>query len=269
MENFSIVIISLVTRISHFNVIGMTDIQYLDTARNYRIAYRHQPGEGMGVVFLAGYRSDMGSTKAETLAQYCTQHHIPFTRFDYFAHGISDGDFIDYTIGAAISDTLEVLDNIASREVLLVGSSMGGWVGLQAALQRPQQVKALVGVAAAPDFTDRMYRGLPSPLRRELDDKGVVHLHSDFYDNDYPVAMNFITEARRHFVMEHPIPLSIPTHLLQGQLDDSVPWETALHIAEKLTGDEVTVTLVKDGDHRLNRPQDLALLLEAVGRLRG
>lgn len=243
-------------------------ISYHPSASGYRIAYQHQEGEGTGVVFLCGYRSDMDSTKATALAQWCREKNIPFTRFDYFAHGASDGEFIDYTIGAAISDTLEILDNIAASQVVLVGSSMGGWIGLQAALQRPKQVLGLVGVAAAPDFTERMPKKMPAAMREQLESEGVVYLHSDFYDNDYPVTMHFITEARRHLLMEHPIPLSIPIHLLQGQRDEDVPWETAVHIAEKLTGDDVIVTLIKDGDHRLNRPQDLAQLLESVARIR-
>jgi len=239
------------------------------TASGHRIAYQHQAGEGMGVVFLAGYRSDMESTKAAMLAEHCADQNIPFTRFDYFAHGQSDGDFIDYEIGKALDDTLTVLDDIAVREVILVGSSMGGWLGLLAAIQRPQQVRGFVGVAAAPDFTERlMYKKMLPEQRREIEEKGVLYLHSEYFDNDYPVTLQFIHEARQHLLLDHPIPLSIPIHLLQGQRDEDVPWELALQITEKLVGDDVTVTLIKDGDHRLNRPQDLALLSEAVHRIR-
>ncbi len=242
-------------------------MDYLETKIG-RIAYQHQKGAGMGVLFCGGYRSSMESTKAQALAEWCGAQGAPFTSFDYYAHGASDGAFVDFTIGSAIAAALEVLDNVAPEQMLIVGSSMGGWVGLQAALQRPMQVKAFVGIAAAPDFTDRlMMKQFPPALRQQLEDEGVIHLQ-DFDDNEYPVTMNFITEARRHLLLEHPIPLSIPTHLLQGQRDAEVPWDTALLLAEKLTGDEVGVTLVKDGDHRLNRPQDVQLLLEAVARLR-
>jgi pimeloyl-ACP methyl ester carboxylesterase len=252
-----------------------TDIEnmhpsYHTSSNGYRIAYRHQEGEGMGVIFCCGYRSDMDSTKATALAGWCGERNIPFTCFDYFAHGASDGELIDYTIGHALNDTLEILDTVAAKEVVLVGSSMGGWVGMLAAMQRPLQVKAMLGVAAAPDFTERlMYKKLPPELRKQLEEEGVIYLYSEMSDSDYPVPLNFITEARRHLLLEHPIPLSIPMHLLQGQLDDSVPWDTALAIAEKVIGDEVTVTLVKDGDHRLNRPQDLRGMLNALERLRG
>jgi esterase/lipase len=111
-----------------------------------------------------------------------------------------------------------------------------------------------------------MYQKLPPALRAELEREGVIQLPSEFSD-DYPVSMNFITEARRHLLLDHPIPLSIPVQLIQGQMDEEVPWETALTISEKLTGDDVTVTLVKDGDHRLNRPADFALMFEAIARL--
>ena len=247
----------------------MTNPSYLTTESGQRIAYQRQAGEGVGVVFLHGYRSDMESTKAAALAECCAAHHMPYTRFDYLCHGQSDGEFIDFRIGRALESTLDILDHAAAEEVILVGSSTGGWVSLLAALQRPRQVRGIIGVAAAPDFTERlMYRQFSPEQRVTLEREGVLHLHSDYFDNDYPVPLEFITEARRHLLLDHPIPLSIPVHLLQGQLDDSVPWETAIQIGEKLTGDEVTITLIKDGDHRLNRPQDLSLLTESLLRMR-
>ena len=247
----------------------MTSHLTLTTESGQSIAYRRQAGEGVGVIFLHGYRSDMASTKAAALAEFCAAQNIPYTRFDYYCHGESDGEFIDFRIGKALESALEILDQVAGEEVILVGSSTGGWVSLLAALQRPRQVRGIVGVAAAPDFTERlMYQRLSPQQRATLEREGVLYLHSDFFNNDYPVPLEFITEARRHLLLDHPIPLSIPVHLLQGQQDEDVPWETALQIGEKLTGDDVTITLVKDGDHRLNRPQDLALLTEAVARMR-
>lgn len=244
------------------------DISYHTTESGHRIAYRHRPGEGMGVLFVHGYRSDMDGGKAEALDAWCAERNIPFTRFDCFAHGASDGEFKDFTIGHAIADAVAIIDHVAASELVLVGSSMGGWVGLQAALQRPLQVRAFVGIAAAPDFTDRLMLDKMLPAqRRQLEEEGAVYV-PDFEGNEYPITQHFLTEARRHYLLEHPIPLSIPVHLLQSQQDAEVPWDTAITIAEKLTGDDVAITLLKDGDHRLNRPQDLALLMEAVERLR-
>lgn len=236
----------------------------------YKIAYHHQAGEGeLGVMFLPGFRSDMDSTKATALAEWCAQQKIPYTRFDYFAHGKSEGEFIDYTIGKGIEAALEMLDHVATGPQILVGSSMGGWIGLQVALQRKGQVRGLVGVAAAPDFTDRMRPQMNGEQQAALDKDGVVWVHSDYYNNEYPITQNLIDDGRTHFLLGDVIGLDIPIHLLQGQLDDSVPWETALKISERVMSDEVVVTLVKDGDHRLNRPQDIALLMEAVQRLLG
>ena len=244
------------------------DIEYHMLASGHRIAFQYQPGEGVGIMFCGGYRSDMESGKATALAAWCAERRVPFTRFDYFAHGASEGEFMDFTIGSAIDSALAILDHAAAAELVLVGSSMGGWVGLQAALQRPLQVQAFVGIAAAPDFSERlMVPQFNSLQRAQLESDGFFYA-ADFEDNTYPITQHFIAEARRHLLLEHPIPLSIPVRLLQGQQDAEVPWQTALDIAAALTGDDVQVTLVKDGDHRLNRPQDMALLLNTVAALR-
>lgn len=237
------------------------------TQAGHRIAYYHRAGEGVGVVFLCGFRSDMDSTKATALDTFCADQNIPYTRFDYFAHGQSEGDFIDYTIGQGLADTLEILDHIAAREVILVGSSMGGWIGLHAALQRKEQVRGLIGVAAAPDFTERMLeRGSPEQ-RHEIMEEGVTWVYSDYSASDYPITKKLIENGRELLLLDHPIPLEIPVHLLQGQEDADVHWELALTLSERIVGDEVSITLIKDGDHRLNRPADLALLMDAVTRL--
>lgn len=233
-----------------------------------RIAYHQQQGEGeVGVLFLPGFRSDMESTKAMALAEWCAANNVPYTRFDYFGHGKSEGEFIDYTIGKGLESALAMLDQVARGPQILVGSSMGGWIGLLASRERKGQVRGLVGIAAAPDFTDRMRPKMNGEQQAALDKDGVVWVHSDFFDNDYPITQTLIDDGKNHFLLDDVIGLEIPIHLLQGQLDEDVPWQTALKIAERVTSDEVTVTLVKDGDHRLNRPQDLALLLEAVERL--
>ena len=243
-------------------------VSYHTSAHGHRIAYRHQSGKTPGVVFLCGFRSDMESTKATALAQWCAEHDVAYTRFDYFAHGQSDGDFKDYTIGTAIADALEVLDHIAVGEQILVGSSMGGWIALHAALERKQQVRGLVGVAAAPDFSERlMFPRMTPEQRRELEEEGLIWAHSDYFNNDYPITKNFIHEARNHLLLDDMITLEKPVHLIHGQCDADVPWETALQLSAKLMSDEVTITFIKDGDHRLNRPSDLEWLMEAVSKM--
>ena len=211
----------------------------------------------------------MESTKATVLAEWCAEQGIAFTRFDYFAHGKSDGDFKEFTIGGAIADALEMLDHVATGDQMLVGSSMGGWVALHAALERKHQVRGLVGVAAAPDFTEKlMYARLSPEQRKEIEEEGLIWAHSDYFNNDYPITKNFIHEARNHLLLDDVIALEKPVHLIHGQEDVDVPWQTSLQIAEKLMSTEVTMTLIKDGDHRLNRPSDLAWLMEALRHLR-
>ena len=242
--------------------------EFLTTPSGHRIAYHATSGQGPAVMFCPGYRSDMGSTKATALAEWCAQHTVPLIRFDYFAHGKSDGDFMDFTIGSAMEAALAVIDHLAPASLILVGSSMGSWVALNAALERKGTVRGLVGVASAPDFTERlMFARFTPEQRRELADSGVLWAHSEFTESDYPITLGFIEEARTHLLLDDIIGLEIPVHLLHGQADIDVPWEFSLQLAEKLMGDEVTVTLIKDGDHRLNRPADLALMMDALGRM--
>ena len=240
----------------------------ITNSSNASIAFHATPGNGVGVMFCCGYRSDMESTKATALAEWCAKHAVPFTRFDYFAHGKSDGDFMDFSIGAAMENALDILDQAAAEKVILVGSSMGAWVALNSALERKGQVVGLIGVASAPDFTERlMFARMTPEQRREMADNGLIWAHSEFTESDYPITQKFIEEARTHLLLDDIIGLDMPIHLLHGQADVDVPWETSLMLAEKLMSDDVTVTLIKDGDHRLNRPADLQLMTDALGRM--
>ena len=238
------------------------------TAAGHAIAYQHQPGSAPGVVFFCGFRSDMASTKATALAEFCRREGIGFTRFDYNGHGASQGEFADFTIGGAMADALEILDHVATGDQILIGSSMGAWVALHAALERKSQLRGFIGVASAPDFTERlMYPKMTPEQRRELDEEGQVWVHSDYTSSDYPITRGLIHEARAHLLLDDVIGLDIPVHLLHGQEDVDVPWETSLLLSQRLLSDDVTVTLIKDGDHRLNRPNDLALMTDALTRM--
>jgi pimeloyl-ACP methyl ester carboxylesterase len=242
---------------------------HLTTTTGRRIAYHKSWGEGrLGVIFCPGYRSDMSSTKATALAEWCAGRNLSLTRFDYNGHGTSEGDFKDFTIGGAMEDALDIIDQVTSGPQIIIGSSMGSWVALNAARERKAVIKGLIGVASAPDFTERLMLTRMTPeQRRELDDEGVIWAHSEFTDSDYPITRHFIHEARNHLMLDDVIGLDIPIHLLHGQMDIDVPWETSLQLAKQLTSDDVTITLIKDGDHRLNRPADLELMLEALGRM--
>ncbi len=243
---------------------------FLTTPRHYRIATHQSPGEGTGVLFCPGYRSSMDSTKATALAEWCAQHNVPLTRFDYHAHGNSEGDFKEFTIGNAMADALDIIDHTGADNLILIGSSMGAWIALNAALERKAVVRGLIGVASAPDFTERlMFTRMTPEQRREMQENGLIWAHSDFTDSDYPITQHFIEEARHHLLLDDIIGLDIPIQLFHGQADVDVPWEMSLELAEKLMGEEVALTLIKDGDHRLNRPADLALMTDALARMVG
>ena len=232
------------------------------------IGYRRRDGKSPGVVFLCGFNSDMSGTKAEALDAFCAARGHGFVRFDYFAHGVSSGDFADVTIGRLLGDTLAVIDKLTEGKLVLAGSSIGGWLMLLAALARPERVKALVGIAAAPDATeDLMWQRMPFELREDVITKGAVRVPSKYRDSGYLITRKLIEEARDHLVMRAPLQIERPVRLLHGMMDPDVPFETSLTLADRLTGSDVQVTLVKDGDHRLSRTQDMELLLRIVSAL--
>ena len=229
------------------------------------IAYRAMAGSAPGAMFCGGFMSDMTGTKATALEAYCRRTGRAFVRFDYSGHGASGGAFRDGTIGGWLDDALAVLDGIAQGPQILVGSSMGGWIVLLLALARPERVAGLVGVAAAPDFTeDLIWSALDDERRRTLAKAGEIVMPCDYGEDPYPITMDLIEEGRAHLLLRGPIALRRPIHLLQGMKDEDVPWRTALTIAELVESERVTVELVKDGDHRLSRDEDLARLTAAV-----
>jgi pimeloyl-ACP methyl ester carboxylesterase len=239
----------------------------LDRGDGIELAWRRRAGQGPGVVFLGGFNSDMTGAKAEALSAWCGEHGRAFLRFDYSGHGASGGRFVDGTIGRWAEDAACVLDALTAGPQVLVGSSMGGWIALLlAARLRPGRVAALIGIAPAPDFTTRIEAGLSAEARAAMARDG-VWLRPSAYGEPYPIARALLEDGRRHLLLGGPIPVSVPVRLLHGQCDPDVPWQLSLEIAEKLAGEEVAVTLVKDGDHRLSRPQDLDLLCRTLAAL--
>lgn len=235
----------------------------LDRGDGVELAWRRIPGRGPGIVFLGGFRSDMTGTKAEELARFCAETGRGFLRFDYSGHGASGGEFEAGSIGRWTADAEAVIGALAEGPQVLVGSSMGGWISLLLARRRPEMVAAFVGVAAAPDFTLRIEAALTAEARAVLEREGVWRRPSA-YGDPYPITRGLLEDGRRQLVLDRPFPLRVPVRLLQGQRDPDVPWETALRIAETVTGEDVQVVLVKDGDHRLSRAADLALLRRVV-----
>jgi pimeloyl-ACP methyl ester carboxylesterase len=210
----------------------------------------------------------MTGGKALHLEAQCRARRQAFLRFDFFAHGRSSGRFEDATLGRWAEDAVAVLDELTQGPQILVGSSMGGWVALLAALRRPERVRGLIGIAPAPDFTEDMILPQLGPaLRQELEGNGVIYRPSAYSDEPYPMTLKLIEDARNHLVLRDTIPLDCPIRLLQGMKDPDVPWRTSLRIAEQVRSADVRLTLIKDGDHRLSREQDLALLSETLDEL--
>jgi hypothetical protein len=240
----------------------------LDRGDGVELAWRRRRGKGPGVVFLGGFNSDMTGTKAEDLSAFCAETGRAFLRFDYSGHGASGGRFVEGTIGRWAADAARALDALTEGRQVLVGSSMGGWIALLlAARLRPGRVAGLVGIAAAPDFTARMQEALGEEARAALARDGVWHRPSA-YGAPYLIARALLEEGADHLLLaKPPIPLTIPVRLLHGQRDPDVPWELSLKVAAAIEGPDVQVVLVKDGDHRLSRPQDLGLLRRALAAL--
>ncbi|MEE2996117.1 MAG: alpha/beta hydrolase [Pseudomonadota bacterium] len=232
------------------------------------IAYRQINGKAPSVVFLGGFMSDMQGTKAIELERYCSATGRAFTRLDYRGHGESSGSFEDGTISDWFADALAVIEECTDGPLVLVGSSMGGWIMLLTALARPDRVAGLIGIAAAPDFTrDLMWNQFSEGIRETLVRSGVYYEPSEYGDKPYTITMKLIEDGQKHLLLDRPIPLHCPVRLLHGMRDESVPWMTTSRIAGQILSEDVGIFLVKDGDHRLSRDQDIARLLLTLEEL--
>lgn len=242
--------------------------QYLDAGPGASIAYHRLAGKSPGVMFCGGFMSDMTGAKALATEALCRRRGQAFVRFDYQGHGASSGNFEDGTIGTWAGDALGVFDRLTEGPQIVVGSSMGGWIALLVALQRIDRVAGLIGIAAAPDFTEDLIWAAASPDKREaLQRDGIVREPSAYSETPYGITMALIRDGRKHLLLRGPIDLPCPVRLLHGMLDPDVPWQRSLRLAERLTTPNVRVSLIKDGDHRLSRDADLALLTATVEEL--
>jgi pimeloyl-ACP methyl ester carboxylesterase len=234
-----------------------------------QIAWRRVEGEGPAVVWLGGFRSDMAGTKAQILAEWADASERAFLRFDYFGHGESSGDFVT---GGCITrwreDALAVIDQLTEGPLVLVGSSMGGWLALLAAVARPARVQSMVLVAPAPDFTEALMKPRFTPQAvRALEEDGVWREPSEHDPEGYPITRLLIEDGARWSVLPGPLGFEGPVRILQGAKDDAVPWTHAQELVAALQSQDVTFTLIKDGDHRLSRPRDLLRLVTTVEEL--
>ncbi len=241
----------------------------IDRGDGVELAYAATPGRSPTLVFLPGFMSDMTGEKASMLANFAGGLGCATLRLDYAGHGASGGQFIAGTIGRWTEDALFLIDGLTEGPIVLVGSSMGGWIALLAARARPGRIAALVGIAAAPDFTETLIWGqLPPAARAKLMAEGLLRRPGG-YGGEQVITRALVEDGRRHLLLDAPIEVACPVRLVQGQRDDAVPWETALRLAGRLDSHDVQIVLVKDGDHRLSRAQDLALLRGVVRPLLG
>ena len=240
--------------------------EYLDH-QGARIAFRRVTGESgkAGIVWMGGFHSDMLGEKATVLHQSAASARRSFVRFDYLGHGESSGQFAHGTIGRWRSDALAVVDQLTDGPLVVVGSSMGGWMALLAALARPERIKALVLLAPAPDFTDKlMWASFDDSQKRQIMEDGLWTRPSPYDAAGYPITRGLVEEGRQWNVLDGEIALDIPVRILQGGLDEDVPWTHSLDLADKLRSKDVVWSLIKDGDHRLSRPQDIARMVATV-----
>lgn len=243
-------------------------VQFLEANDGAQLAYdivkQDIPAESPGIIWLGGFKSDMTGTKASALAQWAQETNHSFLRFDYFAHGASQGSFREGTIGRWKDDALLMMERLTKGPQILIGSSMGAWIALLVALARPEQVKGIVLIAPAPDFTeDLMWAGFDEDIKKTLLEDGLYSQPSE-YDEPYEITLKLIEDGRNHLLLNKPIPLHCPVRILQGVQDEDVPWEHAVRTLNALASDDVTLQLNKVGDHRLSEPDDIARLMHTV-----
>lgn len=243
-----------------------SDVQKLARPGRPGLAYVYTESAGEGkklplLVFCGGYRSDMNGTKALYLEQKCRERGQAFLRFDYSGHGQSEGEFLDCTMGQWKQDALDMINHIApSGPAVIAGSSMGGWIALLVALSWKGTLGGVIGIAAAPDFTEEIYSRLTPAQRGQLNDTGVVTAENDYSDEPYRFTKKLYDEAKQHLLLDRERHIDCPVTLIQGMLDKDVPWETAVKIQKIFSQGEVDVVFVEDGGHRLSRPEDLEII---------
>ncbi|MHA6344517.1 alpha/beta fold hydrolase [Roseivivax sp. CAU 1761] len=243
-------------------------VSYLETSDGRRLAYEVTEGRGPLIVFLPGYKSDMEGTKAVHLESWARAGGRAFLRFDYSGHGKSSGAFEEGTIGQWAADAAAVIEATARGKVVLVGSSMGGWIGcLLTRRLGPERIAGFVGIAAAPDFTeDSFWAGFDAAQRRAVMEDGQIALPSD-YGEPYIVTRALIEDGRDHLVLRGPLPMPYPVRLMQGTEDEAVAGDVPLRLLAHIDGDDARLTLVKGADHRFSEPDCLSLIEAAVAEI--
>lgn len=237
------------------------------TEGNEKIAYKMSVGTGPTIIWCGGLKSDMDGSKATHLHEWAKSQGRHFIRFDYFGHGQSSGEFRDGTVSRWGHDITTVMEALADDDVVLIGSSMGGWASLLATKSKPARVKAMMLIAPAPDFTEKlMWANWPDEIKETIINDGIYYMPSD-YDEPYEYSLGLVEDGRAHQLLDAPFEFSGPVRIFQGGQDDVVPWEYSQLLVDVLTSSDVTFTLIKSADHSVSRPEDLALLTQALSDL--
>lgn len=235
---------------------------------NGLIAYRRIAGGGPAIVWLGGFKSDMTGTKAGAIAAWAAAAGRAYVRFDYSGHGASEGRFVDGTISAWLADALAAIEQLTKGQVLLVGSSMGGWIAALAATRLEARLAGIVLIAPAADFTEELvWAQMTGPERERVLRDGRLVEHSPYSEEPTIITRALIEDGRDHLILGGGIPIACPARILQGMADPDVPWRHALRMAECLLTDDLEVTLIKSGDHRLSKPHELAKLMKAIASI--
>ena len=232
------------------------------------IAYNRHPGAHPGVVFLCGHGSDMNGSKAMHLEAWAQRRGQSFLRFDYSGHGQSDGDFLQTNISDWTRDTINMIDAHTDGPQIVVGSSLGGWIMLNLALARPARIAALVGIAAAPDFTEELiWNPLDKTAKADFQASGQISVENPYGDDPVVYPYHLIEDGRQHLRLQAPLPITVPVRLLHGMQDAEVPWQTATRLADQLQSDDVAVMLDRTATHRFSEPRQLAQLERVLDEL--
>ena len=232
------------------------------------IAYDRHTGIQPGVVFLCGHGSDMNGSKAMHIRAWAQRRGQSFLRFDYSGHGQSDGDFFHTNISDWTRDTIHMVDAHTDGPQIVVGSSLGGWIMLNLALARPMRIAALVGIAAAPDFTEELiWNRLDEAAKADFQASGQINFENPYADDPVIYPYHLIEDGRQHLRLQAPLPITAPVRLLHGMQDAEVPWQTATRLADKLHSDDVAVMLDKTATHRFSEPRQLAQLERVLDEL--
>jgi pimeloyl-ACP methyl ester carboxylesterase len=264
---FSILIWFIIAKHTTYKRVFMQP-SFLQLPDKRKIAYVLSKGMLPCVIFFGGFKSNMEGAKATALEASCKARGQRFIRFDYTGHGRSSGEFQDGTIGNWKQDALAVIDNLGAEKNIFVGSSMGAWIALLAALERRGKAVGFVGISSAPDFTEKLiWERLSHGQKQQMEREKIFYAPSCYGEEPYAITLRLIEEAREHLLLDSDIALDIPVRLLHGTHDEDVPWETSVSLLQRLSSHDVSLSLLKNGDHRLSSPAHLNMLCDIVKTL--